>query len=45
MTWRALALREIERHGFRMAQVFEKYDLLLSPTMAVVAPPLVSFVR
>ena len=44
MTWKAqklaLALREIEWHRFRMAQVFEKYDLLLSPTMAVVAPPI-----
>ncbi len=33
----AFALRRLEWHRFRMAQVFDKYDLLLSPTMSVPA--------
>ena len=33
----AFALRRLEWHRFRMAQVFHKYDLLLSPTMSVPA--------
>jgi aspartyl-tRNA(Asn)/glutamyl-tRNA(Gln) amidotransferase subunit A len=33
----AFALRRLEWHRLRMTQVFERYDLLLSPTMAVPA--------
>ena len=41
MTWHPgkmmLALRELEWHRYHMAQLFEKYDLLMNPTMAVAA--------
>ncbi len=33
----AFALRRLEWHRFRMARIFDKYDLLLSPTMSVPA--------
>ena len=45
--WRAdrvlKALRELEWHRYRMAQFFDTYDLLLSPTLAVDAFPIESW--